>query len=261
MNKVNQSTEYGYISSNEKTNITVKKGKYVSGYSVGILCLDECSYPVLPGNVANLTTYNFPVVTKVVKNCTQERIHIGDPSLIDDILKAAKQMEEEGAKAICGACGFFGNFQSQVAEAVDIPVFLSSIIQIPWIKTGLKSNQQIGVLTADAEGISESLLQSCGVNCTDNIVLKDLKELSEFSAIIDSRGNFDNQKLQEEVLQATSEMMDDNPDIGAILLECSDLPPYAADIQNIAHKPVFDFITMINWVHMATAQKPYSGFI
>ena len=57
------------------------------------------------------------------------------------------------------------------------------------------------------------------------------------------------------MLQAASEIINDNPEIGAILLECSDLPPYAADIQNIVHKPVFDFITMINWVHMATAQN------
>ena len=57
--------EYGYLGKEKESNIiTMKKGQYVAGYSVGILYLDECWYPVLPGNVANLSTYDFPVRLK-----------------------------------------------------------------------------------------------------------------------------------------------------------------------------------------------------
>jgi len=52
-----------------------------------------------------------------------------------------------------------------------------------------------------------------------------------------------------------------NPDIGAILLECSDMPPYSADVQRAVNLPVFDFITMINWVHHSVAQRPYYGYL
>ncbi|WP_085991003.1 aspartate/glutamate racemase family protein [Oceanobacillus senegalensis] len=254
--------EYGYLTSgNESKMITMKKGQYVSGYSVGILYLDECWYPVLPGNVANLSTYDFPVRLKRVPNCTQERIHVGDPTLEDDIIKAAKQLEAEGARAISAACGFYGNFQDKVADALDIPVYLSSVIQLPWIKAGLKSNQTIGMLTADIHGITDHLFKSCGIDNPNYVNVKGLGHLPEFSAIIESRGSFNNEVLKEEVVQAALELVDEHPNMGAILLECSDLPPYASDIQRATGLPVFDFITMIKWVHMATTQKPYQGFI
>jgi len=253
--------EYGFVKSDHSQLIEMKKGQYVAGFSVGILFLDNCWYPVLPGNVANLSTYDFPVVPRVVLNCTQDRIHVGDPTLVDDVIQTAQQLEKEGARVICGACGFFGNYQKQVADAVDIPVFMSSVVQIPWIRTGLKSDQRIGVLTADSDGITESLFDSCGVTNVDDVVVKDLGKLPEFSAIVESRGSFDNGVVREEVVQAAKELVEDNPDIGAILLECSDLPPYAAAIQQAVGLPVFDFITMIRWAHMATAQKPYHGFI
>lgn len=246
---------------NENNIINMKKGQYVSGYSVGILYLDDCWYPVLPGNVANLSTYDFPVVLKKVTNCTQDRIHAGDPTLADDIIAAAKQLEEEGARAISGACGFFGNYQDLVAGTVDIPVFLSSVIQLPWIKTGLKRHQNIGMLTADINGITENLFSSCGVTNPDYVKVKGLSDLPEFSAIVESRGSFNEDIVREEVIQAALELVKENPDMGAILLECSDLPPYSSDIQQATGLPVFDFITMINWIHMATTQKPYHGFI
>ena len=253
---------YGYVDNNTIEEVEMKRGHYISGYSVGILFLDECWYPTLPGNVANLTTYDFPVQFKIVPGCTQERIHAGDPTLVDSVIATAKQFEAEGAKAIVGACGFFGNFQKQVADAVDIPVFLSSIVQLPWIKTGIKEGQKVGILTADINGLNPNLFKSCGIEgYEDYTVIKDLGKLPEFSAIIESRGRFNNQIVREEVVTAAVEMVKENPEIGAILLECSDLPPYAADIQRAVGLPVFDFITMIRWVHMATAQKPYKGFI
>lgn len=260
--KSNNEHRYGYVSNdNEDEIISMNKGHYVSGFSVGILYLDDCWYPTVPGNVANLSTYDFPVVMKVVPNCTQDRIHVGDPTLVDDIIRAAKQLEREGARAICGACGFFGNFQEEVREAVDIPVYLSSVVQIPWIQVGLKSTQVIGMLTADSQGITDRLYNSCGVMDTNRVVVKGLENLTEFSAVIESRGTFNNTVVREEVVTAAVELVEDNPNIGAILLECSDLPPYAADIQRATGLPVYDFISMINWAHMVTTQKPYHGFI
>lgn len=239
------------------TIVSQKKGQYVSGFSVGILYLDNCWYPVIPGNVANLLTYDFPVQLKVVPDCNTASLLSGDRSLLDSIIQVAKELEAEGARAICAACGFFGNFQDKVAEAVDIPVYLSSIIQVPWIKTGLKQSQKIGVLTAYADGLTEELYASCGVTNSKDLVIKDLSKEDEFSTIIENRGSFDNEKVRQEVVGAAISLVKDNPDIGAILLECSDMPPYAADVQRAVGLPVYDFISMINWVHFAASQRRY----
>ncbi|KAB2333373.1 aspartate/glutamate racemase family protein [Cytobacillus depressus] len=237
-----------------------KKGQYVTGFSVGILYLDACWYPVIPGNVANLETYDFPVQLKVVSGCHTANLLSGDSTLLDSIIDAAKELEAEGARAISAACGFFGNFQDKVAEAVDIPVYLSSVIQIPWIRTGLKSSKKIGILTAYEAGLTEKLFESCGVTNTGNLIIRDLSQEEEFSAILENRGSFDNEKVRQEVVEAAISMVTEHPDIGAILLECSDMPPYAADIQRSVKLPVYDFITMIKWLHFSTSQRPYYGF-
>ncbi len=258
-----QDREYGYLEKGEDNKIIkIKKGQFISGYSVGILFLDECWYPTIPGNVANLCSYDFPVNFKKVPNCTTKRILKGDPTLVNDIIAAAKEFEAEGARAICSACGFFGNFQDKVSAAVDIPVFLSSVIQISWIKIGLRPQQKIGMLTAYEKGITPDLFKSCGVYDPSIVVVRGLEKLPAFSeGIMEDNGLLDNKAIRQEVVNAAVTMVKENSDIGAIVLECSDLPPYAADIQRAVKLPVFDFITMIKYIHYATSQKPYHGFI
>jgi hypothetical protein len=78
---------------------------------------------------------------------------------------------------------------------------------------------------------------------------------------MERRGSFNNQKVREEVVGLAKEIVAENPEIGAILLECSDMPPYAAAVQAELNIPVFDFITMIKYVHTAVAQRPYEGFM
>ncbi|TRM12106.1 aspartate/glutamate racemase family protein [Lentibacillus cibarius] len=262
MNRSQMNREYGFIDNYSNNSVIVqKKGQYISGYSIGILHLDNCWYPVIPGNVANLCTYDYPVRLKKVPNSNTSRILNGDPQMLDDVIKAARELEEEGARAISSACGFFGNYQEKVSASVDIPVYLSSIIQVPWIYTGLKPNEKVGILTAYEAGMTPELFESCGINDSSRCVIKDLSNYPEFSAIIENRGSFDNEKVKQEVVDAAKKMVNNYPEIGAILLECSDIPPYASDIQRDVKLPVFDFISLINWIHHATAQTPYFGFL
>ena len=125
----------------------------------------------------------------------------------------------------------------------------------------LRSNQKIGVLTANAVAINDGLLKSCGIEHPDRLVIADLRNGPHFSAIMEDRGEFDNNEVRKEVLAAASELTKANDDIGAILLECSDMPPYASAIQREVGLPVFDFITMIKWLHSSVSQTPYSGWI
>ncbi len=170
-------------------------------------------------------------------------------------------VEHEGVRAICSTCGFFGNFHTKVAEAVDVPVALSSLVQLPWIKNMIKPSQKVGILTANGAALSQELFKNCGVNDCSGIVVKDMMNSEEFAAVVDMRGHFDNEKARDEVVNAALELLEGDDNIGAILLECSDMPPYAAAIQAATQLPVFDFITLIKWLHNGTTQRPYSGWI
>lgn len=254
---------YGYLGTeaDKENRFSIEKGQVIAGYPIGILLLDVW-YPLMPGNVVNASTYDFPVRHKLVEGATQERMHAGDQTLLDDLIETGKELEKEGVRAIVGACGYFGHFQPQLADKLDVPVYLSSLMQIPLIAQGLKSNQQIGILCADEENLTPELMKKCGARAPDICVVKGLGDQPEFSALPNSdRGEFDNGKVRDEVVTGAKNLVEEHEDIGAILLECSDMPPYAADVQRAVNLPVYDFITMINWVYNSVAQKPYYGFL
>lgn len=263
MGKYLKGRRYGYLTpGNDGGFYKGIQHQQVAGYSVGIVYIENINYPILPGNVVNANTYNFPVRMKAVKNLTNDRLFNNDPTIVEDIIEAARSMvEDDGVRAICSACGFFGNYQKEVRAAVDVPVAMSSMVQIPWIQTLIKPGQKIGILTANKGSLTKELLESCGVKDMDNLVIKDALQTEEFATVVNMRGYFDNTIAKEEIVTLAKELIEENDDIGAILLECSDMPPYAAAIQEATQLPVFDFITLIKWLNSAVAQKPYSGWI
>lgn len=230
---------------------------YTSGHPIGIIAVDLV-YPKLPGNVANAATYDFPVLYKKV-NFDIELLFAGAKEIEDEIVAAAKELEAEGVRAIIGACGYFAHFQKQVAEAVNVPVFLSSLCQIPLIKLGLKPSQKIGVFAASGDNLNDALLRKLSVDIND-CVIQDVGNLESFAPIRWGRTQLDNGRLTIDLAEIAQRLIKERPDIGAILLECSDLPPYASDIQRATGLPVFDFITLINWVEHAVVQKRYFGY-
>ena len=87
----------------------------------------------LPGNSTNLASYPFPVKLVEVKGANTDTV-ILHPSqkLLEDMIQLAKELEKEGVRAITTSCGFNAIFQEALANAVDIPVFTSSLLQVPF---------------------------------------------------------------------------------------------------------------------------------
>ncbi len=258
-----QRREFGYIPADEEPTqwVCMPKGQNISGYNTGIIYIENVWYPLVPGNVVNAHTYDFPVRLKAVRGLDTPKLHAADPEAWGAILEAASELRREGVRVISGACGFFGHFQSRLADAMDIPVALSSLVQIPWIQSSISTRSQIGVLTANAAALTPQLLKECGILQSDRLVIKDLRHAPHFSAIMEDRGCFDNAQVRLEVVAAAEELVHDNPNIGAICLECSDMPPYAYAIQRAVQLPVFDFTTMIRWLNNSVSAKPYAGWI
>jgi hypothetical protein len=232
------------------------------GESIGILILDA-AYPCVPGNVGNASTFDFPVRYKEVRGASIERLlNQRDPSLLEPFLEGARQLQDEGVKAITGACGFMALFQPQVAEAVEIPVFLSSLLQIPFIHRTLKKDQKIGVITANKSVLTPEHFANVGVGSEIPLALYGMEEQEEFySSVLLEKGTMDSDKVEEEVVGVAQQMIEEHPEVGAIVLECSDLPPYGFAVQQATGRPVFDFITMINYVHTAVVKRRYEGFM
>jgi hypothetical protein len=253
---------YAYLVGSEQPDITIKMNEHqaIAGTVIGILVLDLW-YPYMPGNVANASTYSFPVQYKILKGSTIPQILNADPSLLDMIVEGGRELVKQGSRAIIGACGYFANYQKKASEILDVPVYLSSVLQVPTIRRGLKKDQKVGIICGVKESLTPILLSQCGVDDVSDIVIKGAQDLPEFRNIINCTGQFNSKKIEQELVGLANDMVKRYPEIGAILLECSDMPPYAWAIQNSVKLPVFDFFTLINWVQAAVVRRPFHGFI
>lgn len=238
------------------------KSRSWDGQAIGILILDA-AYPCIPGNVGNATSYDFPVRYKEVRGSSIQRLlNERDPSLLEPFIQGARELEAEGVRAITGACGFMALFQKQVAEAVNVPVFLSSLLQIPFIWNTLQPSRKIGVITANAACLTDEHFANVGVSPEMQVVVYGMEDKDEFrTSVLEEKGTLDSDMVEEEILEKTAEMMRDHPDIASIVLECSDLPPYANAVHLATGLPVFDFITMIRYVHSALVPSRYCGYM
>ncbi len=240
---------------------TTQNGQFSSGEAIGILLL-ETSVPFIPGDVANATTYAFPVRFQKVKGYSVERALSKDPSVYEDLREAARDMVHQGVRAVTGDCGFMGIHQKKLARELGVPVFLSSLLQIPFISVLIGEDAKVGIITADSKSLNADLLAAVGVSDTTNLVIGGLEDHQQFYRFaIEETGSLDAEAVEKEVVDAARNLVAEHPQIRALLLECSLLPPYGAAVQEAVNLPVFDYISMINFVFSAVVKQRYIGFI
>jgi len=241
-----------------------KKGQVSYGEAIGILLLDGepgSSVPLIPGDV-NATTYSFPVRFKKVKGLTVERMFNKDIRFLNQVIEDAKELAEEGVRAITGDCGFLALFQREVAKQLEVPVFLSSLLQLPFLTRIISERQKVGIVTANSKILDDALLRKVGIEDMNSIYIKGVEDKEYFrKAILEEVGWLDSEKIEKEMVSATKEMVKEDPRIKVILLECSCMPPYGAAVQEAVNLPVFSFVTMINYVYSAVVKKNFKGFM
>jgi len=238
-----------------------RQGQVSSGEAVGILLLDS-SVPFIPGDVANATTYRFPVRFQKVAGFSVARAIGQDPTVYAALKAAALSLVGQGVRAVTGDCGFMALHQRRLARELPVPVFLSSLLQIPFMLSILGDDHKVGVLTADGRHLDPALLAAAGVTDLARLVIEGLEAQPHFYRFaVEEAGPLDPALVEAEIIAAGRRLMARDGSIGALLLECSLLPPYAAALQAAVGVPVFDYITMINFVFTAVVQQPYHGFM
>jgi hypothetical protein len=239
-----------------------KKGQASYGEAIGILLLDTSFAPYIPGDVANASSYSFPVRYKVIKGLTVEKIFQKDISFLSQLVEAGKELVENGVRAITGNCGFMALFQREAAQQLGVPVFLSSLLQLSFMANILGEGEKIGIITANARILDDALLRKVGLEAIDNLKIKGMEEKEYFrKAINEEIGWLDTGSVEKEVVLVVQQMIREDPMVKMILLECACLPPYGAAVQEAVNLPVFDFITMINYVYSAVVKERFAGFM
>jgi aspartate/glutamate racemase len=231
------------------------------GYTIGVLCA-EWNIPFIPGDVNNACTFGFPVRYLTVDGARGADVLTGDaPGYAADFIRAARTLEAEGVRAITGNCGYMAAYQEAVAEAVSVPVFMSSLLQAPMLTVMLGRRQRLGVLVASREGITDAVLRGAGVTDPARLVICGLDSQKHFNeVIIQECGALDEDRMRTEVAETALDAVRKDPAIGAFLLECSDLPPYGKAVHEATGLPVFDWACFIRYVHDATEPRRYTGW-
>ena len=237
-------------------------GQNICGATIGVLCLDSY-FPKPPGHIKNPSALPFPALYEVVHGVTVPRLLDNPtPDLLQPFIEAARRLEAEGVRAITASCGFLALFQRELADAVSIPVFASSLIQIPLAFQMTGARAPVGVLTAKASVLTPAHLEGVGAAGVP-IETIGMEDTREFAAVIlrDERRDMDLAIVEREVMDAAKHLVARAPAIRSIVLECTDLPPYAAAIQAELRLPVFDIVTLSEMVHRATTRAPYQGYM
>lgn len=229
------------------------------GHAVGILLLDGRA-PFVPGDVGNASSYDYPVVYKTVEGLTTMRCLNQEPGWEGKVVEAARDLERQGVRGISSDCGFMIQYQEAVCAAVRVPVFLSTLLQLPFIGRTIAPGRPIGVVTADSTNLGPDFMRRTGTLPLNPIVIRGLQDKPEFgTAVMQEKGTLDSGLIADEVVAACRDMVRERPDLAAILLECSLLPPYAKRVQDTLDLPVFDFISLIDYAESGTRQRRYGG--
>jgi hypothetical protein len=228
------------------------------GHAVGVLLL-EYRAPFIPGDVGNASSYQYPVLFKTVPGLTFEKVLSSDAELEERVIEAAQELQSAGVRGISSDCGFLINYQDAVRKRLKTPVFMSSLLQIPFVAATV--NGPIGVMVAAASGVGNRVLELAGVRTETQVVIKGLEDQPHFKeAILEQGGTLNSDVIEKEVVGVAQRMVEEHPDMGAIIMECSLLPPYAKAVQQATQLPVFDFITMIDYFTAGAHRKAYSGY-
>jgi Asp/Glu/hydantoin racemase len=215
-------------------------GKVLYGAPLGILML-EARFPRIPGDMGNATTWPFPVLYRVVKGASPQRVVLqGAAGLLPEFLDAAAELVDHGAEAITTNCGFLSLFQQEIAAHVRVPVATSALMQVPWVQATLPPGKRVGVVTVSASSLTERHLAAAGVPLDTPIVGTEHGQEFFRVLILGEKRDMDVALAAQDILHAVHKLVASHPDVGAIVLECTNMPPYAHALRQALKLPVFD---------------------
>jgi len=208
-----------------------------SGF-LGILMLDT-RFPRLPGDVGNPVSFAMPVRHRVVAGASPQRVvRVGDPALLQPFTDVARQLVGEGAAAITTSCGFLVEFQAALQAALPVPVWTSSLLKLPQLNAP-------GVLTVDALALGARHLHAAGADVTVPVVgLAPGSHLQR--ALLDDEATIDAARAEADVVEAAQRLVARWPAVREIVLECTNMPPYAKAVARATRRPVHHIISLLH---------------
>jgi Asp/Glu/hydantoin racemase len=220
--------------------------------AVGILMLDT-RFPRIPGDIGNARSFDFPVRYAVVPQASPTRVvEERAEGLLEAFVTAGRALVREGVGGITTSCGLLSLFQDELKAALGVPVAASSLMQVPFVDRLLPPGRRCGILTISAPALTGAHLDAAG--CARDTPVGGTEGGRVFTrAILDNAAHFNVAAARAENVVAARELVARHPELGAIVLECTNMAPYAADIAEATGLPVYSIVSFVNWFQAGLA--------
>lgn len=131
-------------------------------------------------------------------------------------------------------------------------------MQVPWVQAMLPPGKRVGLVTVSGSTLTPKHLAAAGVPLdTPTVGTENGREF--FRVLIKAeKEDMDVALAERDILEAGKELVARHPDVGAIVLECTNMPPYAAALRNELGLPVYDIYSMITWFHAGLRPKVFA---
>ncbi|MFW2368508.1 MAG: aspartate/glutamate racemase family protein [Desulforhopalus sp.] len=221
-------------------------GKNFFGAAVGILML-ETRFPRVHGDIGNGATWPFSVLMRTVRGASLDLVvNKRADGLLDAFVKEGLELVALGADGITTSCGFMSLFQQELADQLPVPVASSSLMQVSLVNKMLGGGKRAGVITVKKESLSKDHLRSVGVPLDTPIM--GTEQGKEFTrAVLGDEEQLNTRLATEDLVEAGMRMKENHPEVGAIVLECTNMAPYAAAVRQVTGLPVYSIYSFIQW--------------
>lgn len=247
-----------------------RKNHVCYGMGIGIMVLDD-PYPGFPGDVRNASAFSYPIqyeIAEGVDNYTLVWAADKTPCR-EPILRAAQKLERMGCRAIAAECGYFAYFQKDMAGAVDVPVFMSSLLQVPLIQQTIGPRKSVAIVCAQKRFLSNAHLENVGIDLASNFIVAGAQDeygCPEFDNLWDHEKRpevpeIDYDKAERDMVRICREVVAAHPGVGAIMLECTGMQPFARAVQQAVDLPVFSWGTLLDYAYSAAVHRDYYGHV
>jgi len=250
--------------------IKARKDHRCYGMGLGIIILDDV-YPGFPGDVRNASAFPFPIQYEIVEGVDIWALVHGEDKepLAEPIKKAAKKLEKMGCRAIAAECGYFAYFQKHIAGYVDVPVFMSSLLQVPLAQQLIGPEKVVGILVARESQLLPAHLEAVGIRPGSNYVItgaEDDGRCPEFESLWYApvrpeipQSNYD--IAERDFVQVAVDFVQAHPNMGALMLECTGMQPFARAIQREIDLPIFSWGTLLDYAYSVAVHRDYYGHV
>ncbi len=211
--------------------------------TLGILMLDT-KFPRIVGDIGNEQSFSFPIIKKTIYGADPKSVVIdGNESLLKPFIEGAIELEKQGVKAITTSCGFLAMFQKELSNAVKIPVFASALLLANTISAMLPEEKIVGIMTANSETLSEKHFRGVSIENVPKVVYG--MEGTGFSSVfVGNSDTLDKELAEKEMVKVAKKMVEENPNVGAILFECTNMPPYTKAVEEGTGLKVYHILSL-----------------